>query len=147
MLETLEERIMRHEGFCSFPKIDVPPMFCVGFGHDITEQSAKNDYPNGISTEDAIKLLDEDISAAKLAVARELPWTLGLSEIKQEVLVEMCFQMGINGLLQFKNMLSCARDGDDSGVVKSMLASKWHTQTPARCEELANLWINQGEEL
>lgn len=141
MTETLQERIMRHEGFRSLPYQDTLNHWTVGFGHLLSESSAQ-EYEKGISTKDALDLLDKDIEIAKLAVARELPWTLGIAELKQEILQEMCFQLGINGLLGFHKMLSCARAGDDDGVVSNMLDSIWHKQTPSRCEELAALWLN-----
>lgn len=144
MIETLQDRIMRHEGFCAIPKPDAKGMYVVGFGHDLSE-TASQEYSNGISTQDAIELLDKDIATAKYAVASELPWTLGLSEIRQEVFVEMAFQMGINGLLEFRNMLALAREGNVEAVNQHMLESAWHNETPSRCEELANLYLNNGE--
>ena len=144
MSESLQDRIMRHEGFCAIPKLDVAPMYVIGFGHDITEMQRDN-YSNGISISDATALLDKDIAASTLEVSTEIPWSVHLDEIKQEVLIEMAFQIGIHGLLGFHNMLLCAKNGDDSGVVANMLNSEWHKQTPSRCEELANLWINKGD--
>lgn len=142
MTETLSQRIARHEGFCAFAKVDVPPMLCIGYGHDITQSAADTDYANGITRGTALSLLQDDIARAKRQLTTELPWTVNLSQIRQEVLIEMVFQLGINGLLKFKNMLACAKRGDDKGVYDNMLSSKWHDQTPARCAELANLWIN-----
>ncbi len=66
------------------------------------------------------------------------------SAFKRDVLTEMVYQMGIGGLLEFKTLLSCARSGDDDGVVHSMLGSLWHQQSPGRCEELANDWLGDS---
>lgn len=138
-METLEERIQRHEGFRSVPYQDSLGFWTVGFGHCITKNECTN-YQQGISTSDALILLEHDISVAQLAVRSELPWASNLNEVQQGILVEMCFQLGINGLLQFKHMLQAAQNGDNDVVVSSMLASLWHKQTPNRCEELADLW-------
>jgi lysozyme len=141
--ETLQQRIMRHEGFVAFPKIDVAPMYVIGYGHDITETEAKGMYANGISQSDAQTLLASDIAKCKQEVKNDLPWSQGLSGLKQEILEEMAFQIGIEGLLEFKNMLACAQKGDDAGVAENMLASDWHDETPERCEELADLWLGK----
>jgi lysozyme len=140
-METLRERIMRHEGFCEFPKPDAKEFWVVGYGHDITKDQVSR-YEHGISAEEADQLLDEDIATATKSVAKGLPWTLDLPKICQEVLIEMAFQMGVSGLLGFKNLLFHARSGNLDGVAQSMLNSKWHGQTPARCEELAGLYLN-----
>lgn len=141
MIETLERRIRRHEGFVHVPKPDAKGMYVIGYGHDITPDQAQ-DYANGISETDAESLLEQDITKAEAALASDLPWALNLSQIKQDVLVEMIFQMGVDGLMTFHNLLFNARQGNDAAVAQSMLNSLWHSQTPTRCEELASLWVN-----
>lgn len=141
MNESLEDRIKRHEGFCFKPKYDAKGMYVIGHGHDLSEDDAQV-YCNGISQDEADELLYADIAKAKHLLAKELPWTEDLPQLKREILTEMVFQMGINGLLKFHNLLFHARSGDEDGVVHSMLSSLWHKQTPDRCEELANLWFS-----
>lgn len=144
-METLTDRIMRHEGFCQFPKPDAKGMWVVGYGHDLTESQAQ-DYAHGITSDEAGDLLAADIAIAQKELANVLPWTSELTPTRQDVLTEMIFQLGINGLLGFHNLLFNARSGNLDQVVDSMLNSKWHTQTPERCEELANLYLHDGDE-
>lgn len=144
-MENQRDRIMRHEGFCEFPKPDAKGMWVVGYGHDITlDQVAE--YEHGVTAEQADRLLDADLAKATKLLSVSLPWTLDLPRLQREVLEEMVFQMGIGGLMEFKNLLFHARSGDLDGVAHSMLNSKWHSQTPKRCEELAGLYLN-GEEV
>lgn len=145
MIETLQDRIIRHEGFCEFPKADAKGFYVIGFGHDITKAEI-DQYSFGISQKAALQLLEKDIEICENALARELPWVGSLlSEIRQEVLTEMIFQMGVNGLLGFKNLLFNARSENPQGVANAMLDSEWHKETPSRCEELANLYLTNGE--
>lgn len=139
--ETLESRIIRHEGFCSVPKYDAKGFFCLGFGHDITKAECEN-YPNGISWDDAEKLLEYDITIVKQNCAKAFDWLSGLSSIRQDVIFEMVYQMGIAGVSAFHGMISCIKNKDWSGSAEHMLASLWHSETPSRSEELANLMKN-----
>jgi GH24 family phage-related lysozyme (muramidase) len=41
MIETLTQRIQRHEGFTPLPKPDAKGMWVVGWGHDLTECQAQ----------------------------------------------------------------------------------------------------------
>ena len=141
-MEDLVLRIIRHEGFKSFPYQDTLGHWTIGCGHCITEQTAKNSYPNGISYKDAIGLLEADLDAAKLAVARELPWTLGMDELRLGILVEMTFQLGIAGVLRFVKMLNAIRNQDWETAAEEMLDSLWVKQAPYRAQELANLMEN-----
>lgn len=142
MSESLEDRIIRHEGFCAVPKIDISPMYVIGYGHDITENEAKTTYADGISNADALALLESDIANCKLQVAKHMPWTLGMDDTRLEVLVEMVFQLGIAGVLKFTHTLSDIRSKNWVAASNGMLASKWHQETPARCEELADIMLN-----
>lgn len=85
----------------------------------------------------ADKWLEEDIEAATIGVAEHLPWTANLSDVRRGVLVEMAFQMGVAGLLEFTNTLAACERGNYAQAAAGMRASKWYTQTPKRCEKLA----------
>lgn len=130
MIETLRDRILRHEGLRLKVYKDSIGYDTIGVGRLLS---------NGISQDEAMLMLDNDIERAKIQVNKELPWVLGLDEIRQNVLIEMCFQLGINRMMLFKHMISACRDGDYDKAANEMINSAWHMQTSARCEELANL--------
>lgn len=141
--ETLESRIIRHEGFCAFPKVDIPPMYVIGFGHDITKTECEN-YSNGITWNEAEELLEYDLNIIKQNCAKEFPWLLGLDDIRQSVIWEMCYQLGVGGVSQFKNMIAAIREKNWEEAANSMLESQWQQETPVRCQELASL-MRTGE--
>ena len=91
----------------------------------------------GISEAEAEYLLMNDIAKVQLQLDDRIPWWRGLSEVRQCVLVSMAFQMGIGGLMSFKNTLGAIERGDWARAAAGMRASKWHTQTPARAGRLA----------
>jgi lysozyme len=53
------------------------------------------------------------------------------------VLLSMGYQMGLDGLAQFKNTLKFMQQGDFIKAAVNMLASKWAQQTPNRAKRHA----------
>ena len=143
MTESLVDRIKRHEGFIQYPKPDAKGAFVVGYGHDIPESDASN-YSGGISDEDACNLLNADIEKATDGVNSALPWVTSLSELRQEVLVELAFWIGLGGLLKFHNTLNDIKNGAWGAAADGLLNSLLHTQIPGRTEELANILLNDS---
>lgn len=82
-------------------------------------------------------LLQNDIDDRVEALTRRLPWFQDLDDARRGVLLNMAFQLGIEGLLGFKNTLKLIETGDYAGAAKNMLLSKWATQTPARAKRMA----------
>ena len=77
-----------------------------------------------------LKLLEEELSD-------RLPWISKLDPARKGVLTNMAFQMGVAGLLGFKNTLALIQSGKYQDAAKAMLQSKWATQTPARANRLS----------
>lgn len=140
-MESLLARIRRHEGLRLEIYTDTTGNATIGYGHKIIGDEAQ-EYANGISPDEAENLLGDDVMAARDELAKQMPWTTDLPSVRWGILVEMVFQMGINGLFGFKNFLYCARCGDFEGAAAEMRDSEWYKQTPARAEELAALWLN-----
>lgn len=82
-------------------------------------------------------MLQNDIDDRIEALTRRLPWFQNLDDARKGVLLNMSFQMGVDGLLTFKNTLKMVEDGDYMGAARNMLLSKWATQTPARANRMA----------
>lgn len=137
MTETLKDRLVRHEGFRARAYKDTLGKLTIGYGRCLTT--------NGISDDEAELMLNNDIEDAKLALSQSFPWSLGLNDFRKDVLTEMIFQLGVKGVSGFPKMIAAIRIGDFGGAAKEMLNSAWHVQTPARCEELAEIMLNGGE--
>jgi len=60
-----------------------------------------------------------------------------LDDARKAVLLNMSFQLGITGLLKFKNTLAKIEAGDYQGAADNMLKSLWARQTPNRANRLA----------
>ena len=93
----------------------------------------------GLDHEEARWLLARRVEKRKAALDKALPWWRGLSEARQIVLISMAYQMGMAGLLKFKNTLAAMQRGDYAGAADGMLASLWARQTPERAKRLAKM--------
>ncbi|MBU2755973.1 glycoside hydrolase family protein, partial [Acidithiobacillus sp. BN09-2] len=102
----------------------------IGYGRDLMTE--------GISKEEAMVLLRHDIDRAWREVTSHLPWAESqLSVIRFAVLVNMAFNMGLQGLLGFTQMLSALQAGNYEQAAKAMLDSLWYQQTEGRAQALA----------
>lgn len=82
-------------------------------------------------------LLNNDIDDRIEALTRRLPWFQDLDDARKGVLLNMSFQMGVDGLLGFKNTLELVRQRKYENAAHAMLQSLWAKQTPERAERMA----------
>ena len=84
-------------------------------------------------------LYEEDSNEAIAALDRTLPWWRTLSEARQRVLANMCFNLGIGKLLEFKNTLRAIQEQRWSDAAQGMLDSKWAGQVGDRAHRLSKM--------
>ena len=91
----------------------------------------------GITKEESTYLLLNRVLAIQRKIETALPWTASLNPARKAVLTGMAFQMGIDGLLGFKDTLRYISAGDYKRAARNMRASKWAKQTPGRADRMA----------
>lgn len=126
--ETLEEELIRHEGVRLKPYRCTANKLTIGIGRNIEDK--------GITREEAIYLLQNDIRLCR-AQLLATDWFQFLPLVIQNVLINMCFQLGINGLLKFKGTIAALKARNWEDAANHMLDSAWARQTPNRAHELA----------
>lgn len=94
--------------------------------------------PAGISSSEAMFLFGNDWAKA-VADAKTIPGYSSINLVRQGVLTEMVFQMGIAGVRKFTKMLDAISRNDFDGAADAMLDSKWAHETPERANRLADL--------
>lgn len=82
-------------------------------------------------------VFEEDFREALDECARNFPWFDKLSEPRQAVLINMCFQLGMPRLKGFKKMLAAVRDERYPQAAGEMMNSMWAVQTPKRAHRLS----------
>lgn len=131
VLEIVKERLRKEEG------LRLKPYRCSA--GKLTIGSGRNFEDNGISIGEAEFMLDNDVKSVIQQLSVKIPWIKTLTENRQVVLVDMAFNLGIGGLLLFKNTLAMIQKGEYEAAAKAMLQSKWATQVGKRANELSEL--------
>lgn len=91
----------------------------------------------GLRPHEIAFLLNNDIDERIDELTRRLPWFQNLDDARRGVLLNMSFQMGVDGLLEFERTLALVRDGKYDLAAHAMLQSLWAQQTPARAQRMA----------
>lgn len=92
----------------------------------------------GLRPKEMDYLLANDVEDRVQELTKRLPWFTTLDEARQGVLVNMSFQLGVDGLLGFRNTLELVRTGKYAEASYAMLQSKWANQTPERAQRLSD---------
>lgn len=127
----LKQDLMRDEGCRLKPYTDTVGKVTIGVGRNLDDV--------GISLAEADMLLLNDICSVISSLDMALPVWSGLSDARQRALANMAFNMGIHGLLDFRDMLAAIRAGDFDTAAKQCLNSKWATQVGGRAQRIAML--------
>lgn len=91
----------------------------------------------GITAEESAYLFANDYARTLAEVRRRIHWFDRLDPARQGVLLNMAFQLGVDGLLGFKNTLAMIERGDYAAAAQGMLHSLWAEQTPLRARRLS----------
>ena len=91
----------------------------------------------GITEEQAESWLAEDIQNAIDELFTHYPEFRELKKARQDVLINMVFNLGLTGFSTFKKMIRAIRHGMMDEAAQEMLNSKWASQVGHRATELA----------
>ena len=132
-LNEIKEMVKRHEGFRMEPYKCTMNKLTGGYGHVILPGEEVPTTKEGWES-----IFDADFDKAVEGAAR-ICEGMDLPDKKFGVFISMVFQLGEKGTSMFKNALAAARDKKWELCAMEMIQSKWHQQTPHRCEELADI--------
>jgi len=140
---SLFEQLKFHEGLRLTAYKDTTGHLTVGIGHNLETNPVKTvigrniGKGESITETEAVQLLTEDVQFFTTKVRKHIKSYNQLSHVRQAVLVDMCFNMGISGLLKFKNMLKAMEREDYKQAAAEMLDSRWARQVGSRSKRLA----------
>lgn len=124
----LKEWIKKHEGFSAYPYKDITEHTSIGWGRNLDDK--------GISAEEAELMLDNDINEVTNQL-RTYSWYLTQPKNVQYALVNMCFNLGLAGLLGFRKMIRALIAKDYTTAAQEALNSKWAEQVGQRAKDVA----------
>ncbi len=136
VIEIASELIQKHEGLRLKPYRCTASKLTIGYGRNLDDV--------GITEEEAIQMLERDIANA--VVDCEVLLQIGqniklktLSDNRQAVLIDMCFNLGFNRLKRFHNMFTAIGHQDYKWAAEEMLDSRWAKQVGQRAITLAKI--------
>lgn len=133
----LIEQLKLHEGVRDRPYKDSVGKLTIGVGRNLTDKGLKPKEIEYLLMNDIMECIDD--------LNKYLPWWRQLNEVRQRVLMDMCFNLGIGGLLGFKNTLAFIQSGDYEQASQNMLLSKWAGQVGQRARRLSEM-IRTGQD-
>lgn len=105
----------------------------IGVGRNVDDR--------GITEDESDYLLGNDIDLCVDELEDNFTWYKNLSDARQRVLVNMCFNLGLTRLLGFKKFLAALEAEDWDRAAEEMLDSKWAVQVGPRSTRLRDLLL------
>lgn len=136
----LREQIKYEEG-CRLKKYRCTAgHWTIGYGHNLDANPVADDgerIPDAISAAFADELLMDDIAETRAELRRAWPRIDEFDPARRDAFVNMAFQLGVSGLLQFEAMRAAAIARDWETAARQSLKSRWAKQTPERAKRVA----------
>ena len=155
---SLKDQLILHEGLKLKPYKCPANKWTIGVGRNLDDVGLSKDEQRkllgtfslnrkevidallirGISEEEALFLLDNDIKKCVDDV-KKFPWFESLDPVRQKVIVDMRFNLGLAGLKGFRKMLEALEQGDYTKAAAEMRDSKWFFQVGNRGKRLVEM--------
>jgi lysozyme len=149
MTELLDQLVL-HEGLELLPYKDSLGIDTIGIGRNLEHRGLDEEELThlgkdisdicewGITKEQAYYLAERDIKIVEKEVCEAHPCVLELDEIRQRVIIDMAFNMGVPRLNKFKKMWKAIEEENFEESKIQMLDSRWASQVGNRAVRLSN---------
>ena len=145
LTDDLKARVRLHEGVRTQMYLDSLGKATIGIGHLIKPHERER-YAEGveISMDEVEELFEMDLNRAAAGAESLIKECIGhdLPPHIEEVILEMVYQLGTQGVRNFKKFWKALRIKDWKTAASEMKDSRWHKQTTKRCESLAEIVAN-----
>lgn len=146
-MDEIINRLIMHEGLNLKPYKCPSGYLTIGVGRNLvtnpltkTEKQVVGDIKNGITYEMAIYLLRHDIKRVIEECRSCFSFWKRLDAERKYALLDMCFNLGLRRLLEFKKMLNSLEIGDYRGAAKECLKSKYARDVGERAKRIAKIF-------
>ncbi len=127
----IEELLIKHENLKLKPYKDTKGILTIGVGRNLED--------NGISEDEAMYLLENDIKIVEQELKDIFPNFDKLPENVRLVLIDMIFNLGKPRFMKFRHMIEAVKNRDWGAMIKEMKNSKWCEQVKSRCMDNVKL--------
>jgi len=128
---SLIESIKKHEGYVGIVYKDSLGIDTIGYGFAIKDLELDVDICDII--------LERKLHALEDSINLKFDWFLDMPTKIQEVVTEMCYQVGVTGFSKFVKTIKYLKDKEFKNASVEMLDSKWAKQTPNRAKEMSKI--------
>lgn len=129
--DRLRKQLVAHEGLRLKPYRCTAGKLTIGVGRNLDDV--------GITEDEAMVLLDGDIARVEAQLRSAVPCFGSLDDVRQRVLADMAFNLGVGGLLKFRLMLAAVEARRFEAAAAEMHASTWAGQVGEREVTLARM--------
>ena len=153
--EHLLKELVAHEGLRLHVYQDTLGIDTIGIGRNLDDRGISKEeldeldiptidhvYEYGITEADAMLFAENDVQIVEEELLRAHPCVEDLDAVRQLVLVDMAFNMGVPRLCKFKKMWNAIHENKFDVAAKEMLDSRWANQVKSRSVKLANAMHN-----
>jgi Phage-related lysozyme (muraminidase) len=153
--EHLLKELVKHEGLRLQVYQDTLGIDTIGIGRNLEDRGISKKeldeldiptidhvYEYGITEADAMVLAENDVQIVEEELLRAHPCVEDLDAVRQLVLVDMAFNMGVPRLCKFVKMWNAIHEKKFDIASKEMLDSRWANQVKSRSVKLANAMHN-----
>jgi lysozyme len=128
-MTSLEDQLIDHEGLELKPYRCTAEKLTIGVGRNIEDR--------GITEDEARYLLKNDIKIVEDELLERQPMVGGLDSVRQRVLVDMGFNLGLPILMKFQNMWAAIESEEWDEAADQMMDSRWAKQVGRRAKRLS----------
>lgn len=141
-MDPLVKRLLhRDEGFRRSAYQDHLGYWTIGIGKLIDARKG-----GGITFDEAVFLLENEVSRKETELRAHFPAYSALDRVRKAVLLSMAFQLGVSGVMAFRNTLRAVEEKRWNDAADGMMHSLWARQTPGRALRLAEAMRTGDEE-
>ena len=127
----LTDQLIKHEGLRLKPYHCPAGKLTIGVGRNLEDK--------GITEEEAVMLLENDIQECLKDLRTIFQAFDLLPESVRQVLVDMRFNLGSKGFRAFKKMINAVKNLDFNQAALEMKDSRWYSQVGQRAETLMTM--------
>jgi len=127
----ITDLLIKHEGLRLKPYRDTVGKLTIGVGRNLDGV--------GITREEALYLLHNDIERVRKEVETAFQWYRGLNKARMDVVFSMVFNLGLSRFKRFKKLIRAIGVANWDWAADEMLDSKWAKQVGRRASELARM--------
>ena len=135
--QRLFAQLRLHEGVERKPYQCSAGYLTIGVGRNIEER--------GLSDDEIDYILNNDVNIATDELVRTFDWYADLDEVRQRVVVDMVFNLGMPRFKQFQKMIQALDEGNYKEASIQMMDSRWASQVGQRSERLRDM-METGED-